>query len=311
MRGFILAAGFGTRLMPLTAGIPKALIPVCGIPLLERSLRFLSRQGIKLIGVNAHYHAEQLRAFQKRTGHPFALFHEKKTIRGTGGGLYAARRFLAGDEAFFVCNADILLDFDLRAVADRFLQSGWDAALLVDPREGSAVYYDPDSHAYCGVPADTGRKATMASGAFIGAALYRPSFLDLLDSRDISVVPVWKRGIDRGLQIGILEVADCFWRDIGTPAALARIHFDCIDGATPVDVPDRLSIDREGGRCFLRSMPEHVFRALGRHAWVETDQVGENVRISQSVVFPGVNLTAGRTFENMIVMPDCEVPIGL
>ena len=311
MRGFILAAGFGTRLMPLTAGTPKALIPVCGMPLLERSLRFLSLQGITLIGVNAHYHAGQLMAFQKRTMHPFALFHEKKAIRGTGGGLYAARRFLAGDEAFFVCNADILLDFDLRAVSDRFLHSDRDAALLVVPHEGDAVFYDPESHAYCGVPADTGRLASMASGAFIGAALYRPSFLDLLDKDDFSVVPVWKRGIDRGFKIGVLEVENCFWRDIGTPAALARAHFDCIDGTTPLAVPDRLSIDREGGRCFLRTMPEHTRRALGRHAWVETEDMGEDVRVSESVVFPGVNLTAGRIVERMIVTPDCEVPIGM
>jgi NDP-sugar pyrophosphorylase family protein len=151
----------------------------------------------------------------------------------------------------------------------------------------------------------------MASGAFIGAALYRRSFLRLLNNRDFSIVPVWKRGIDRGWQIGIIEVANCFWRDIGTPAALARAHFDCIDGTTPLDVPDRLSIDREGGRCFLRSMPEHSRRALGRHAWVETEQVGEDVRISESVVFPGVNLAAGRTLEKMLVMPACEVPFGL
>ena len=132
----------------------------------------------------------------------------------------------------------------------------------------------------------------MAAGAFIGVALYRRSFLDLLDEDDFSVIPVWKRGIKRGRRIGVLE-ADCFWRDIGTPEALAAIHFDCIDGTAPLDVDSQLYIDRQTGRCHLRTLPGALLDGIGSHAWVETARIGENVRISRSVVFPGSTIRAG------------------
>jgi MurNAc alpha-1-phosphate uridylyltransferase len=310
MRGFILAAGFGTRLMPLTAKTPKALIGVCGRPLLDRCLDYLSGQGIALVGVNAHSHAGQLADFQKTSAHPFVLFHEKDEVRGTGGGLYFARRFLAGDEAFFVCNVDIVLDLQLQPLVDRFLGSGWDAGLLVDPAGGETVFYDRGSHAYTGAAADTARSSSMVAGAFIGAALYRPSFLDELRRDDFSIVPVWKRMSGRGNRIGVIEVPRCFWRDIGTPGALAGIHFDCIDGTAPLAVDSRLSIDRAEGRCCLRRLKRRLKRTLGPHAWVETAAIGDDVRIVNSVVFPGARIEAGRTVENLIVTPDCEVAFG-
>ena len=310
MRGFILAAGLGTRLLPLTAGTPKALIPVCGKPLLERSLRFLAGQGISTLGVNAHYKADQIRAFQENAVHPFTLFHEKDAIRGTGGALYFARDFLGGDETFFVCNVDIVYSFDLKPILARFLQTDWNAGLLAVPRKGEGtVLYDRKSHAFCGVPADTARSDAMATAAFIGAALYRRSFLDILDPDDFSVVPVWKRGIKRGQRIGVLEV-DCFWRDIGTPAALASIHFECIDGTIPLDVDHRLCINRKARRCFPRMLPGHLLCSIGSYAWVETTGLDENARISSSVVFAGSTIGAGRIIENMIVAPDCEVAFG-
>jgi MurNAc alpha-1-phosphate uridylyltransferase len=296
--------------MPLTASTPKALIPVCGKPLLERSLDFLTEQGISMIGVNAHYQADRLRAFQESAIHPFTLFHEKDAIRGTGGGLYFARDFLGGDEAFFVCNVDIVYSFDLKPILARFLQTDWNAGLLAVPQKGKGtVFYDRKSHAFCGVPADTARTDAMATAAFIGAVLYRRSFLDLLDPDDFSVVPVWKRCIETGRRIGVLEV-DCFWRDIGTPAALAAIHFECIDGTISLDVDSRLCIDREACRCFPRTLPGHLLRGIGSYAWVETAGIGENTRISRSVVFAGSTIKAGRIIDNMIVAPDCEVAFG-
>ena len=63
MKAMIMAAGFGTRLRPLTDNIPKALVPVLNRPVLERTIEYLRSYGINDIIVNAHYHADQVKDF--------------------------------------------------------------------------------------------------------------------------------------------------------------------------------------------------------------------------------------------------------
>ena len=311
MRGFILAAGFGTRLRPITEYLPKALIPVGGKPLIERSLGFLASQGISRIGVNAHYQAEELAALRDQSPFPFELFHEKDSIRGTGGGLYFAQEFLNGDETFFVCNVDIVYELDLAPLIRRFLATDWIAGLLVVPtRKEGTVLYDADTLLYSGVPADTDRRGDLITGEFIGAAVYRREFLEELGPEDFSIVPVWKRCREQERGIGIIEAPGCFWRDIGTPDALADVHYAIIDGKANIDVAPHLRLDRAQKRCYAERLPESLQQGVGEYGWVETEAIGPDARIARSMVFPGARIAAGRSIENMIITPWCEVPLG-
>ncbi|MGA2507945.1 MAG: sugar phosphate nucleotidyltransferase [Chitinispirillaceae bacterium] len=311
MRGFILAAGFGTRLRPITDHIPKALVRVAGKPLLERALSFLARQGITDIGVNSHHLAGHVALFQKKNPVPFTLFHEKDAIKGTGGGLYSARGFLGRDEMFFVCNVDIVYSFDLRPLVAQFLKTGWLAGLLAAPSAGNGtIYFDPKTRLLNGVAADGRKPLTGAQADFIGAALYRREFLDALLPGDFSVVPVWKRMRNQGLGVGVITVDKCFWRDIGTPEALAGAHFDLLDGKIGLDVPADLRIDRARKRCFPASLPETLRPCLGRYAWVEETHVPPGVKISRSIVYENAEIKTAGTIKNMIVTPFCEVTFG-
>ena len=161
MIGFILAAGFGTRLKPITDTVPKALVPVCGEPLLAHNLRTLHKSGVfSAIGVNSHYLHEQMERFQKRSTVPFTLFHEADKIRGTGGALDFARSFLSGDEAFLIANVDILHKFDIAELSARFMRSGRICSLVAVPVvEGrGTIIYDGVIGDYLGVPVKDGEK---------------------------------------------------------------------------------------------------------------------------------------------------------
>ena len=311
MRGFILAAGFGTRLQPITDHVPKALVSVCGKPLLERSLAFLAHEGITTIGVNTHYMADQVAAFQERSPHPFSLFHEQGNIRGTGGGLYFAREFLAADEAFFVCNVDIVYRFSLTPLIDKFLKTGWAACLLAVPAKGAGtIFCDKETWLYRGISADNPPGAGVAPMDFIGAALYRRRFLDVLTEGDFSVVPVWKRATERGFPVGVLEVDNCYWRDIGTPASLASIHFDALNGLVDLEAPPELVVDTERARCFHRDLPSGLQHCIGPFAWVEAKNIPEECRISRSVVYANALMSRPGKIENLIMTPYGEVQFG-
>ncbi len=148
MKGMILAAGFGTRLAPLTDTIPKALVDVGGRPMIVHAINALLRAGCTELVVNAHHHAEAVADhFRTHTcGVPVHVVHESD-ILGTGGGILHARAWLDGDEPFFVHNADIVTTADLAALHRTCTRSGALAALLVQPRATHrALCFDAGMH---------------------------------------------------------------------------------------------------------------------------------------------------------------------
>ena len=109
-KAIILAAGFGKRMLPITKVIPKPLIKIQGITLLENSIKFLSKLGIKYIVINAHYHHRELVRFlkTKKFQLKIKIIIERKKILNTGGGVLNASKQFKKDEPFFVVNPDTI-----------------------------------------------------------------------------------------------------------------------------------------------------------------------------------------------------------
>ena len=116
MKAMILAAGLGTRLKPWTLTHPKALVPVGGVPMLERVIRKLEKEGFNDIVVNIHHFGEQIIDFLKSRqwqAH-ISISDERGELLDTGGGISRASGFLgANSQPFLVHNVDILSSADL------------------------------------------------------------------------------------------------------------------------------------------------------------------------------------------------------
>lgn len=137
MKAMIFAAGLGTRLKPITDTIPKALVPVCGEPLLKHVITRLKEAGVDDIVVNVHHFADQIISYleQNDFGVRIAVSDESDCLLETGGGIFHARDLLLSPEGrFLVHNVDILSDLDLRAFMDAW-RPGALASLLVSPRK--------------------------------------------------------------------------------------------------------------------------------------------------------------------------------
>ena len=144
MTGMILAAGFGTRLAPLTDHVPKALVDAGGRPMIEHAIGALLRAGCTALVVNAHHHAEAVEDHFRTHdyGVPVHVVAERE-ILGTGGGILHARAWLDGDAPFFVHNADIVTDTDLAAAYRTCVETDALAALVVQRRPTSrALLFD-------------------------------------------------------------------------------------------------------------------------------------------------------------------------
>lgn len=119
MKAFLLAAGFGTRLRPLTETTPKCLIPIKGKPLMVWWLELFELHGVTEVLVNTHYLAEMVRDFIAKWNAVGKLPHVtefyEKTLLGSGGTVAANRDFVGNDDNFMICYADNLTDVDLTA----------------------------------------------------------------------------------------------------------------------------------------------------------------------------------------------------
>jgi mannose-1-phosphate guanylyltransferase len=109
LKAFLLAAGHGTRLKPLTDHIPKCLLPVQGMPMLQIWLNICARFGIDEVLINIHSHAEAVRQFlgQCNTSVKVHVVEEEELL-GSAGTLLANRKWIRNEPLFWVFYADVL-----------------------------------------------------------------------------------------------------------------------------------------------------------------------------------------------------------
>lgn len=138
MKAMILAAGLGTRLKPWTLEHPKALVPVDGVPMLERVIRKLKHQGFNEIVVNVHHFADQIIDYLHANdfGVNIQISDERNRLLDTGGGLLHAAGLLTGGP-FLVHNVDILGNADLATLMKTHEDGGNMVTLLTSIRNSS------------------------------------------------------------------------------------------------------------------------------------------------------------------------------
>ncbi len=114
MKAFLLAAGEGKRLRPLTAAIPKCLVPIDGVPLLQIWLELCRRHGIDDVLVNVHYLADHVLEFLTRQNSGVRVTSVfEPSLLGSAGTVVENADFVKGEESFFILYADNLTDLDL------------------------------------------------------------------------------------------------------------------------------------------------------------------------------------------------------
>jgi NDP-sugar pyrophosphorylase family protein len=221
---FILAAGLGERLRPITEHIPKPLIPILGTPALQHVIDRISKLPFNRIGINLHHKKEVMEKWlaECTLSGKIETFIEKEPL-GTGGALKNAENLL-GEGTFLVHNSDIISDINLGKLLEYHTSSKNLVTLAVhDYAKFNSLVVDGN-----GLLKGMGGAEHHGTLAFTGIAVYEPGFLDFLQPEESGVVDAWLKAVKTGSRVGTFNVSGCSWDDIGTPGAYASTVFSAL-----------------------------------------------------------------------------------
>ena len=290
MIAMILAAGFGTRLRPLTSDKSKVALSLAGVPVIVRVIRMLRGAGVERFVVNLHHAPELVRNVLAEWGED-ALFSHEREILGTGGALHGAREMIAGRRVLLVNGDCYYGDPDIRA-AISFHERNSSLATMV-------LIGMPSGETYRGVEIDSSGRLLRVAGRPEG----RPSVGEPLHFPGIHILePEFVAGIGRGFSdINSEKYPELI--TAGAPVFGWRTQFDWHDLGTP--------------RRFLTAAGELLVRHFGATDEREAVLIGEQCEVDSSVELagplelgPGCRIGAGCRVEHSVLGRSVELGEG-
>ncbi len=292
MQAMILAAGFGTRLLPYTTFRPKPLFPIVNRPLLQLTIQRLRQAGFDHIVVNCHHLRRQVIDLLRDLDG--VRIQEEDEILGSGGGLRQALGAFR-DEPVLITNGDIYhsVDFGLLYRAHLEGTAAVTMAMHDFPRFNKVV-----TRGDAVVSFDAG--AASPSVAFTGLHVINPELLEPIPPGVPSSIIDYYRGLlRRKVFIRCLRVDGCFWTDIGTIEDYLNLHGGLLGRRIPW-WPE------------LGPQPETPFYLAGRQEendsvtlgdWVCAGRVrlGRDVRLTRVVLWDGASVPDGARLQDTLV----------
>ena len=222
MKAFLLGAGRGTRLAPLTDTVPKILAPMAGRPLLEHQLAYLAGNGVSEVILNVHHLEDRVLEFVEGVKSPVRVrISREPDLLGTAGALVPRRDELR--ETFVLLYGDVITDEPLARLLAAHRHAGGIATLACyradDPRGKGVVSVDASGR----VTAFAEKPQEVTAGAMVNAGLYvlEPEIFELITPGSSFGVDVWPRAIAEGRPLNA-HLMTGYVCDVGTPAALSR-----------------------------------------------------------------------------------------
>lgn len=289
----ILAAGFGTRLLPHTLLRPKPLFPLLNEPLLLLTIRRLQRFGFQHIIVNCHHLREQIVAELRDLAG--VVVQEEKTILGTGGGMRQALSLMR-DEPILVTNGDIYHTVDFQALYAAHCSS----PDLVTLAMHDCPRFNTVSVSGNKVVSFLRHDSESKNLAFTGISVVEPKILQpIVAGRESCIIDHYRRELDRGTQFGVFRVDNCFWTDMGTPEDYLVLHAGLLTGRIPL---------WQEFACAAELQPLLVdgkARLSGHTRLTEWCAVGaatgHDASLARCVVWDGVHLPEGFSCEDVLI----------
>ncbi len=297
MQAMILAAGFGTRLLPFTKLRPKPLFPLLNEPLLLLTIRHLKAAGFDHIIVNCHYLKEQIVALL--TGIPGVCIQQEDSVLGTGGGLRLAMENLR-DEPLLVTNADIYHTVDYRELYSAHQQNDAVVTMAMHdyPRFNKVTVEGDQITGF----SDEGMDSVTRL-AFTGLHVLEPEILHSIPiHQNYSIINCYRNVLNRGDSICSFRVDSCSWTDMGTVDDYLALHGKLLQGKIPLwpefkyCAQDPLLVHEDASCASGVTLSEWVC--------VGNATLGNNSKLQRCVVWDDAIIDDEETYCDVLLVPD-------
>jgi mannose-1-phosphate guanylyltransferase len=222
-QAFVLAAGLGTRLRPLTEELPKPLIPIFQKPLVTFALDHLIDVGVNRFVINTHRHPELFQNFfaaREYAGFPTTLVHEPDLLE-TGGGIKNVEGIL-GKEPFIVYSGDILTNVNLQPLIDEHFRRGNDVTLGLRRNTGLGAGVVMRDSRIVEISKESNPEENFD---YANISIWNQEiFARIPASRKISFIPILIDWINQGGRIGGIALDDGNWFNIGSRKEYLEVH---------------------------------------------------------------------------------------
>jgi mannose-1-phosphate guanylyltransferase len=310
MKAVVLVGGEGTRLRPLTLSSPKQMLPIVGIPMIERVLGHLASHGIDDAVLSLGYLPDAfMEAYPDgRVAGMGVTYAVEPEPLDTAGAVRFAATFAGIDETFVVVNGDVLTDLDLTALVafHRGRRAEGTIALhpVADPSAFGVVPTDGDGRVTAFVekpPRDEAPTNEINAGTYV----LEPSVLGRIpDGGRVSIERETFPGMVRDRRL-FARPDDRYWLDTGTPAAYLEANLDYVNHKRgPIVNPE--VVDRGDG-VLMEGRSDVEGDVVGPSVVLSGCVIEEGARVERSILGRGSVVSAGASVVDSVLMAGCHV----
>ena len=312
-----MAAGLGTRLRPITHDLPKPVVPVCNVAIVEQLVRLLASHGVDEVIANLHWFPEQVqgRLGPEATGGVEVTYRMEEELLGTAGGVRNVADFLTegDDDTFVVLAGDALTDVDLTALVEAHRANGGVATLAVkkvsDVSEYGVIVTTPDGRIE-GFQEKPDPAEALSDLVNCMVYAFSPEIFDYFPDADPVdfALDVFPALLEHGVPFHVHEI-DGYWNDVGTLREYLQGNLDAVAG--------EVKLPRLGGELSTNgSVPDGVEAAgdvevSGPVLFGPGCTIGDGASLTGPLIIgPGSTIGAGAQLKEALLLPGAEVPAG-
>ncbi|MBX9772590.1 MAG: NDP-sugar synthase [Candidatus Obscuribacterales bacterium] len=330
MKAMVLAAGVGSRLDPLTTQLPKPLVPVGNVPVMEHIINLLSEHGIKEIIANLHYLPEKLIEYFG-DGSNFGTkitWHQEKELSGDAGGVRACKSFLQ-DGTFLVLMGDLLTDTNLSDVIKAHKASKALATIAIkrvdDVSQFGVVLTNKDSF-ITGFQEKPDPSEALSDLASTGIYVLEPEVFNYIpkDGTFGFGKQLFPLLVEKGLPVFGYEIGN-YWSDVGTIKQYRISNFDALEDKVKLKLPgNHNDFGYIGQNTFIADNARITGNLmLGNNSRIESGVkisgnviigdnciIGANADLRDTVVWSDSNIEPGVSLVHCVIGHNCVVKNG-
>lgn len=311
-----MAAGVGSRLMPLTMQIPKPMVPVANLPLMENTVNLLKSHGFDRVICNLHHQADIIRGyFADGASRGIELnYSPEAELLGTAGGVKNCQWFL--DETFVVVSGDALTDINLDSLLERHKAQGALATIAlkeVQEVERFGVVITDEQRRIRSFQEKPARAEALSRQANTGIYFFEPEIFKYIPEHEF--YDFGKQVFPHLVKIGApfygFSISD-YWCDVGDLNTYRQANFDILAGEVRAWTRGRMMPGEDGGRVLLGEGAEigdgvrlKGCVVIGDHCRIENDSF-----INDSVVWEESIVGKGTVVNGAVIGAACRVGRG-